>query len=73
MSNVYVELIMWETIKRDCKYPDDDNNNNYIYGLNFLEIFPMCTSSGQRWAPKFTKIREGSIQANLLKRALSNF
>lgn len=38
MSKVYAELIMWETIKKDCKYPDNDNNDNYIYGLNFLDF-----------------------------------
>ena len=38
MSKVYAELIMWDIIKRDCKYPDNDNNNNYIYGLNFLDF-----------------------------------
>jgi hypothetical protein len=35
---IYVELIMWEEIKRDCKYPKEDNNNNFIYGLNYTDF-----------------------------------
>jgi hypothetical protein len=35
---IYVELIMWEEIKRDCKYPEEDNNNNFIYGLNYTDF-----------------------------------
>ena len=31
------ELIVWEQVKLDCKYPKDDNNNNYTYGLNLLD------------------------------------
>ena len=33
-----VELVMWETIRRDCKYPESDNNNGYIYGLNLIDV-----------------------------------
>jgi len=32
-----VELILWEQVKLDCKYPKDDNNNDYTYGLNLLD------------------------------------
>ena len=35
---IYVELIMWEEIKRDCKYPEEDNNDNFIYGLNYTDF-----------------------------------
>lgn len=38
MSKIYVELIMWEEIKRDCKYPEEDNNDNFIYGLNYIDF-----------------------------------
>ena len=38
MTKVYVELIMWEEIKRDCKLPEEDNNNNFIYGLNYTDF-----------------------------------
>lgn len=36
MSNK-VEFIEWETIKRDAKLPQDDNNNGYIYGIAYLD------------------------------------
>lgn len=31
------QLISWEQIRLDCKYPKDDNNDGYIYGLNLLD------------------------------------
>jgi len=31
-----VERVMWEDIRRDCKYPKSDNNKGFIYGLNLL-------------------------------------
>ena len=30
------ELILWEDVRKDCKYPAEDNNNGYVYGLNLL-------------------------------------
>ena len=30
------ELILWEDVRKDCKYPVEDNNNGYVYGLNLL-------------------------------------
>ena len=32
----FVELILWEQVRLDCKYPKEDNNNGYTYGLNLL-------------------------------------
>lgn len=32
-----VELILWEDVRRDCKYPADDNNNGFIFELNLLD------------------------------------
>ncbi len=32
-----VELILWEQVQLDCKYPKEDNNNGYTYGLNLLD------------------------------------
>ena len=29
---------MWEDIKRDCKYPQEDNNEGFIYGLNYVDF-----------------------------------
>ena len=33
----FVELILWEQVQLDCKYPKEDNNNGYTYGLNLLD------------------------------------
>jgi hypothetical protein len=29
---------MWETVRRDMKYPKSDNNDGFIYGLNLLDL-----------------------------------
>ena len=31
------ELEHWDNVRRDCKYPVEDNNEGYIYGLNLLD------------------------------------
>jgi hypothetical protein len=31
-----VEILMWESVRRDMKYPVEDNNKGYIYGVNQL-------------------------------------
>ena len=36
MEKQPVELVMWETVRSDCKYPKEDDNNDYIYGLNLI-------------------------------------
>ena len=33
-----IELVMWETVRRDCKYPESDNNDGFIYGINLIDI-----------------------------------
>jgi hypothetical protein len=38
MSKQYAERVMWETIRQDCKYPIEDNNNNFIYGLQLIDV-----------------------------------
>ena len=35
----FVELILWEQVRLDCKYPKEDNNNGYTYGLEFADEF----------------------------------
>ena len=30
------ELEHWENVRRDMKYPKEDNNNGYVYGLHIL-------------------------------------
>lgn len=32
-----IELELWENVCRDMKYPEEDNNNGYIYGINYLD------------------------------------
>ena len=36
-TKTYVELVMWETVRQDCKYPETDNNKGFIFGLNFYD------------------------------------
>lgn len=35
---IYVERVMWETIRRDCKLPESDQNEGLIYGLHFTDF-----------------------------------
>ena len=37
MEQQLVELVLWEDVRRDCKYPKEDNNDGYIYGLNLID------------------------------------
>ena len=37
-EKIYVERVMWETVRKDCKYPESDQNNGLIYGLNFTDF-----------------------------------
>lgn len=34
----YVELVMWEDVRRDCKYPIEDNNDGFEYGINLTDF-----------------------------------
>lgn len=31
------ELVSWQDIKEDFDYPEDDNNNGYVYGVNWYD------------------------------------
>ena len=31
------ELEHWENIRKDCKYPKEDDNNGYVYGINLID------------------------------------
>jgi hypothetical protein len=33
----YAERVMWETIRQDCKLPEADNNDGFIYGLHLID------------------------------------
>ncbi len=37
MEQQLAEIVMWEKVRQDCKYPKEDNNNGYTYGLNLLD------------------------------------
>tara|TARA_R100001594_G_scaffold150173_1_gene210357 strand:- start:51 stop:278 length:228 start_codon:yes stop_codon:yes gene_type:complete len=39
MEQQLAELVMWEQVRQDCKYPKEDNNNGLIYGLYFIDDF----------------------------------
>lgn len=30
------EFVDWESVRRDCKYPEGNDNDGYIYGINLL-------------------------------------
>ena len=31
------EIVMWEDVKRDMDYPEEDNNEGLIFGVNWLD------------------------------------
>jgi len=31
------ELVSWETLRQECKYPTTDNNNGLTFGLAYVE------------------------------------
>ena len=31
------ELEYWENVRKDCKYPIEDNNDGYVYGINLID------------------------------------
>lgn len=35
--NMMYELRMWEDIKDEMDYPEEDNNNGFIYGIYWLD------------------------------------
>jgi len=37
MEKQKVELVLWEDVRRDMKYPISDDNEGYVYGLNLLD------------------------------------
>jgi hypothetical protein len=37
-NKTYVERVLWETIRKDCKYPIEDDNNGFSFGLNFIDF-----------------------------------
>ena len=34
----YIERVTWESIRQDCKLPSEDNNQGFIYGINFVDF-----------------------------------
>jgi len=34
----YGELELWENIKKDMQYPEDDNNEGLVFGLNLFDF-----------------------------------
>ena len=37
MNKQKCELEYWENVRRDCKYPIEDNNDGYVYGINLID------------------------------------
>jgi hypothetical protein len=61
-----VELIMWETVKKDCKYPDSDDNDGYIFGINLIDTEGEGDIMDVQWF-KTNKERNDFIKNNNLK------
>jgi hypothetical protein len=61
-----VELVMWETVRRDCKYPKSDNNEGFIYGLNLLDTEGEGDILDVQWFKKGSE-REEFISENNLR------
>ena len=34
----YIERVTWESVRQDCKLPSEDNNQGFIYGINFVDF-----------------------------------
>ena len=39
MEQQFAEIVTWEQVRQDCKYPKKDNNNGLIYGLYLIDNF----------------------------------
>ena len=39
MEQQFAEIVMWEQVRQDCKYPKEDNNRGLIYGLYLIDNF----------------------------------
>ena len=39
MEQQFAEIVIWEQVRQDCKYPIEDNNNGLIYGLYLIDDF----------------------------------
>jgi hypothetical protein len=37
-ETVYGEFEYWEDVRRDCGYPESDNNEGLAYGLNYIDF-----------------------------------
>jgi hypothetical protein len=61
-----VELVMWETVRRDCKYPKSDNNEGLIYGLNLIDAEGEGDILEVQWF-KENQEREAFISENNLR------
>ena len=63
MEKEYVERVLWETIKQDCKLPLEDNNNGYLYGLHFTDFENEGDIIDTHWF-KTSEEREDFIKEN---------
>ncbi len=63
MQKEYVERVLWETIRKDCKLPIEDNNNGFIYGLHLIDFEGEGDIIDTQWF-KTEEERENSIKEN---------
>lgn len=41
-NKILYNKVSWESIKSDCKYPEIDNNDGFIYGIEISEDKEVC-------------------------------
>ncbi len=61
-----IELVMWESVRRDCKLPKSDNNEGDIYGINLIDVDGEGDIIEMQWF-KTTKERNNFIDENDLR------
>ena len=64
MEQQLVELVLWEDVRRDCKYPKEDNNDGYIYGLNLIDKDLVKSAHDVSLGGVITAISKMCIQGN---------
>lgn len=44
-----LELVAWETVRADVGLPISDNNDGYIHGLYYMNLFTQCDIEEVEW------------------------
>ena len=61
-----IELVNWEDVRRDNKYPIEDNNAGYIFGIEYVSEddnpFPMDMEWFQTEQEMYTYINQNELK-----------